>query len=134
MEWGYNKHNPNALLLQLSGAINTHIFLPHRLHPIRLNLLPAAGHAATDRSHSQLFVSIRQHTLWIKLPGSVRRSNRHLLLFWRDNTFRFSMCYTDSLCDGQLFLPNREHAFRSILLSTSCGGDGQLYLPGRKCP
>ena len=44
------------------------------------------------------------------------------------------MCYTDSLCDSQLFLPNREHAFRNILLSASGRGDGQLYLPGREYP
>jgi len=112
-------------------AADYYLLLSCRLHPIRLNLLPAAGHADTDRSHSQLFVSLRQHALRNKLPGSVIRSNRHLLLFWKYNALRLSMHYANRLCDGQLFLPIREHAFRNILLSASGGGDGKLYLPGR---
>ena len=111
-----------------------HLHLSCRLHTIRLNLLPAAGHATTDRRHSQLFVSLRQHAFRNKLPGSVIRSNRHLLLLWRESTFRFSMRYADSLCDCQLFLPIRKHAFRNFLLSAYGGGDGQLYLPRRKYP
>ena len=72
-----------------NGGADYYLLLSCRLHPIRLNLLPAAGHAATDRSYSQLFVSLRQHAFRNKLPGSVIRSNRHLFLLWRDNALRF---------------------------------------------
>ena len=101
-----------------------HLLLSCRLHPIRLNLLPTAGHAATDRRHSQLFMSLRQHAFRNKLPGIVIRSDRHLLLFRRENALRLSMCYTDSLCDSQLLLSKRQYAFRNILLSASGRGDG----------
>ena len=117
-----------------SGRSGHHLHLPFRLHPVRLNLLPAAGHAATDRRYSQLFVSLRQHALRDKLSGIVIRSNRHLFLFWKYNALRLSMHYADGLCGGQLFLPIRKHAFRNILLSASGRGDGQLYLPGREYP
>lgn len=115
-----------------NGGADYYLLLSCRLHPIRLNLLPAAGHAATDRRYSQLFVSLRQHALRDKLSGIVIRSNRHLFLFWKYNALRLSMHYADGLCDGQLFLPIRKHAFRNILLSASGLCDGQLYLPGRK--
>ena len=111
-----------------------YLLLPHWLHALRHDLLPATGYPAANRSHSHLLLPIRQHALWNKLPGFVIRSDRYLLLPRRENALRLSMYYADSLRDDQLFLPKREHAFRNILLFASGGGDGKLYLPIRKHP